>query len=152
MILPYREGTWFAVPLRRGGFGVGVVARATATGKVILCYFFGPRLDSLLTLAEVEVLKPGQAVRAMRVGDLALIRGEWPVIGHSRIWKRSEWQGPSFIRREELSGWICRVYYSDSDPSVVLREERLLAEDSRTERDALFGSGAAEIVLTELLL
>jgi len=31
--LPYEEGTWFAVPLRTNGFGVGIIARMKADEK-----------------------------------------------------------------------------------------------------------------------
>jgi hypothetical protein len=30
--LPHTEGTWFAVPLRDGGYGVGVVSRVAPKG------------------------------------------------------------------------------------------------------------------------
>jgi hypothetical protein len=76
--LPYREGTWFAVPLRTSGFAVGMVARATPTGKVILCYLFGPRRDRVPTLTEPGTLLPSDAVRVLRLGDLSLVRGKRP--------------------------------------------------------------------------
>lgn len=40
----YREGSRFAVPLRQGGYAVGLVARVNPRG-VLLGYFFGPRHD-----------------------------------------------------------------------------------------------------------
>src|SRR5262249_16153212 len=40
----HAEGECLAIPLRDGGFAIGVVARANATG-VLLGYFFGPRRD-----------------------------------------------------------------------------------------------------------
>jgi hypothetical protein len=70
--LPYREGTWFAIPLETGGFGVGVVARATKRGKVILAYFFGPHRSEVPSLDEVERLSPEDAVAVAHVGDLGL--------------------------------------------------------------------------------
>ena len=35
MKVNYSEGTWFAVPLCSGGFGVGIAARTTKKGPVI---------------------------------------------------------------------------------------------------------------------
>lgn len=150
MKLPYCEGTWFAVPLRQGGFAVGVVARATARGKVILCYFFGPRRTAVPVLVEVERLRPGDAVRAVRVGDLSLLRGDWPIIGQTASWKRSEWPMPPFVRRDPLSRKAWRVYYSDTNPGARDREEPEQYK-SALEDDGLFGSGAAELMLTRLL-
>jgi hypothetical protein len=40
--IKYREGDWFAVPLRNGGFAVGLVARANPKAA-LLGYFFGPK-------------------------------------------------------------------------------------------------------------
>ena len=91
MKLPYREGTWFGIPLRVEGFGVGLIARSTPSGKVILSYLFGPRRNSVPTLAEVEHLQPKDAVRVLRVGDLSLLTGSWPIIGQAPSWKRADW-------------------------------------------------------------
>lgn len=152
MKLPYKEGTWFAVPLREGGFAVGVVARATEKGKILLCYFFGPRRMSVPTLEEVESLNSQDAIRKLQVGDLSLINGEWPIIGHSNAWKRADWSMPVFIRRDILRpprAWL--VYRSDTDPNVVVREEPAPHEQKGFENDSLSGAGAAEIVLSKML-
>jgi hypothetical protein len=157
MKLPYREGTWFAVPLRRGGFAVAVVARAKRGG--LLCYFFGPRRDSVPTLTELENLKPLDAICRLRVGDLGLLEAKWPIIGQAKSWNRSDWPMPVFIRREPVllirgearGGRAWRVYYSDADPNVVVREEPQASAEIDLPADGLFGAGAAEIELTELL-
>lgn len=150
MKLPYQEGTWFGVPLRQGGFAVGLVARASSKGKIILCYFFGPRRAVVPELEELAPLKPDDAIRVFRVGDLSLIRNEWPIVGVTLNWKRSEWPMPPFVRRNELSRKAWRVYYSDGDLSRTDREEPE-PYDSKLEADALLGAGAAEQVLTILL-
>lgn len=150
MKLPYCEGTWFGVPLRKGGFAVGLVARATTEGKVVLCYFFGPCRVALPTLDELGRLNPQDAILVARVGDLSLIHGEWPIIGKAVSWRRANWQMPAFVRRDELSGKAWRVQYSDADPNSVDHEEPEQF-DSVLERDAVLGAGAAELVLTQLL-
>lgn len=150
MKLPYREGTWFALPLRQGGYAVGLVARSTTKGKVILCYFFGPRLKLVPILGDIEQLKPGDAIRVVQVGDLGLIRGQWPVIGQATMWNRSEWPMPQFVRRCPLSRRAWRVFRSDTDPAVVESEEPEPYE-STLESDGLHGAGSAEILLTKLL-
>ena len=151
MKLPYREGTWFGVPLQEGGFAVGVVARATAKGKVILCYFFGPRRIAVPVLDDIERLEPSDAVRVLRVGDLGLIRGEWPIIGQTTSWKRSDWPMPPFVRRDPLSRRAWRVYHSDTDPNLIDREEPEPYE-SALEVEGLSGSVAAETKLTKMLI
>lgn len=43
--LAHREDDVFAVPLRDGGYGIGVVARRDGK-RAVLGYFFDPRYDS----------------------------------------------------------------------------------------------------------
>jgi len=143
MSLPYREGTWFAVPLPNGGFATGVVARSTADGRVILCYFFGPRRRAVPRLSDVESSRPSDAVVVLRVGDLGLINGEWSVIGNSSYWRREEWPIPNFMRADPLSGRAWRVEYSDIDPNEVVREVPIAPGVSELQRDSMSGYGAA---------
>jgi hypothetical protein len=143
MSLPYREGTWFALPLAGGGFASGVVARTPAVGHVVLCYFFGPRRRVRAALSEVETLRPSEAIGVFRVGDLGLINGEWAVLGRSSHWHREEWPIPHFVRRDPLSGRAWRVEYSDIDPNEVVREAPITEIDPGLQRDSLSGYGAA---------
>ena len=149
--LPYSEGTWFAVPLRNGGFGVGVVARASRKGRVILAYFFGPQREAPPSLSELEHLTPNKAISVIRVGDLGLIDGSWPIIGNLKNWERTSWPMPVFIRRDPLSRKAWKVYYSDTDPNLPLSEVRTSYEDTSLQTDSMYGAGAAEDELAEFL-
>jgi hypothetical protein len=151
MKLNYSEGTWFAVPLLNGGFGVGVVARTTSKGRVILVYLFGPKRETVPTLSEVIDLDPLAAIKVARIGDLNLINGEWPILGRSPSWQRSSWPIPQFVRSDELShrAWI--VYYADDDPNRCIREEPVAYGTSAFGRNSVIGAGGVEIVLTDLL-
>src|SRR5262245_62731168 len=115
MKLPYGEGSVFLVALREGGFARGVVARTTRRGKVLLCYFFGPRLE-IQALATLDDLNPDRALTSIRVGDLRLITGQWKVIGTVPNWHRAEWPMPNFVRRDPISGKAWLIRYSDVDP------------------------------------
>jgi Immunity protein 26 len=149
----YTEGTWFAVPLRKGGgFGLGVVARAAAKKAIILCYFFGPRRESVPKLQDVSTLNVSSSILVLRSGDLGLIRGDWPILGTARSWNRSDWPTPVFIRREPLPpfrNW--RVYYSETDPGVTVKEEIETSERPDLPLAGSSGYGAVEIKLTRLL-
>jgi len=88
------------------------------------------------------------------VGDLALIRGEWPVLGRLEGWERAraEWPPPVFIRYEELSGRSFKVFYDDDDTNKLIREEQIPAgEEEQGPKDRLLGSGFVEKALTQLL-
>ncbi len=101
--LPFKEGTWFAVPLQDSGYAVGRVARLSPDGAVILAYFFGPKRKSVPTLGEIEQLQPTDSVAALRASELGLLDGRWPIIGDSESWDRNRWPIPAFVRRDPLS-------------------------------------------------
>lgn len=151
MKLPYCEGTWFAVPLKKGGFAVGVVARTTKKGKVILCYFFGPRLESIPSLKETEIFNPIDSVLIVHVGDLGLIQGEWSIIGLYKSWNRADWPIPPFIRRNDISQKAWLDYYSDDDPNILIRTEPVPYDTTSYGVSSVYGASAAEIALDKLL-
>lgn len=148
---PYREGSWFAVPLRQCGYAIGVVARVAPKGRIILTYLFGPKRDVLPTISELNRLRAEDALRCIRAGDLGLIKGEWPIIGESPNWVRDDWPMPLFVRRDSLSKRAWHLHYSDSDPSKLEREEPASYQIDGLEESDLYGSGAVEIMMTKLL-
>lgn len=151
-MLPYKEGTLFAVPLRRGGYGVGVVARTSPQRKILLAYLFGPAWKTVPPVDEVKNLCPQDALRVARVGDLSLIDKTWPIIGQVQSWRREEWPMPPFVRREDITKKAWRVQYADNDANRVVAEEPMNYPNvSEFERDAVLGAGAAEIVMTKML-
>lgn len=150
-MLPFSEGTWFALPLRSGGFAVGVVARTPAQGEVIVADLFGPKRSAVPPLAELASLQPKGALRVIRVGDLGLVDGSWPMIGQAPRWRREEWRIPAYVRRDELGRKTWRVVYSDSHPNEVVSEEEVSYDATGMERDAVFGAGAAELLMTRLV-
>jgi hypothetical protein len=149
--LPYREGSCFAVPLRKGGYGLGIVARLAPRGKIVLAYFFGPRLETLPSSSDVPELKADEAIKCLRVGDLGLMNGEWPVLGDLPHWRREDWPTPGFVRRDDLSKRTWLVHYKDADPSAIELEEPVPYEMSDLETSGLYGYGAVEVLLTKLL-
>lgn len=151
MSLPYKEGTWFAVPLRTSGFATGVVARSSPDGGVLLGYFFGPRRAKVPPVHELPGQTYDRAVLVARFGDVGLIEGSWPIIGHSVEWRRAAWPMPEFMRTDLLTGKIWRARYDDDDPSELVAERPLSVPDSSLERDRMCGAGSIEIQLDRLL-
>jgi len=149
----YSEGDWFAVPLRDGGFAVGIIARAMPRKEgVLLGYFFGPRRDEVPALEELGDLSAPDAVMIEMFGDLGLIRGEWPLLGRVNGWDRSAWPTPEFGRFEELTGRAFRVIYDDDNPNRVVREEQVDPNElAGLPKDGLSGAGAVERMLTRML-
>ncbi len=152
MKLPYKEGSLFAVPLRRGGYAVGLIARTSPRGKTVLAYLFGPARKMVPEADELQNLRPQDALRVARVGDLSLIDETWPIIGQLQSWKHEEWAMPPFARRDDITKKAWRVQYSDTDANQVESEQQMAySQATEFERDAVLGAGAAEIVITKLL-
>lgn len=147
----YHEGSVFAVPLRSGGYAVGVVARVSADNSGgLLGYFFGPKYATVPSGDIADTLKPSNALKILRFGDLSLLNKEWPVIGMISNWRREDWPMPDFIRRDDISKKAWRVRYADDDICEVISEQPE-SFDSPLERAATFGAGAVELLLTRLL-
>ncbi len=147
----YSEGDWFAVPLREGGFGAGVVARANPKG-VLLGYFFGPKRAEAPGLSEVSSLGAADAVLIGTFGHLGLSQGKWPILGRLDDWDRAEWPMPVLVRYEELTGRSFKVFYDDDDPNKLVREEQIApGVDEQGPTDGLMGAGYVEKALTSLL-
>jgi Immunity protein 26 len=149
----YSEGDWFTVPLREGGFAVGVIARAMPGKKgILLGYFFGPRREHVPQLTELSVLSASDAVLVARFGDLGLIEGTWPLLGPIDGWDRNAWPIPAFGRLQELTGRALKLIYDDNDPSWPISEKRIDSQElADLSTDDLFGAGAVEIALTDLV-
>lgn len=148
--LPYREGTWFAMPLRQGGYVVGRVARHSGDGCV-LGYFFGPKRDTIPRLDELGELAPHSAIRVMRFGDLGLLNGRWTVIGENPGWEKEEWPMPIFTRKDSVTKTAIIIIYDDNNPLVELSNRQIPFETSGIEGDSLSGAGAAETKLSMII-
>lgn len=148
---PYGEGSWFAVPLLRGGFGVGLVARI-GKGGLLLGYFFGPARKSIPRPEDVRGFKPRQAVLILRFDDFYLRKGKWPIVGGMSSWERAEWPLPAFGFIQPLTGIPLRREYSESNVETKVSETHTTAEEvNRLPGDGSWGAGAVEVVLSRAL-
>ena len=148
--LPYSEGSVFLVPLEGGGYARGVVARSAPKGKILLGYFFGPRIEGDSDL-HLDSLEAADSVLRLLFGDLGLIKNEWPVIGNIANWDRTEWPMIETIRRDSLGRLKpVLVRYADDDPSKVVAEVEL-ERDRDLPIAGLAGSGFVEALLSKKL-
>jgi len=149
--LPYKPGDLFAVPLRCGGFAVGLTARIDGKGTV-LGYFFGPRRDEPPTTDDVRELLARDSIEVAMFGDLGLIEGRWPVIAPLPRWDPARWPVPDFGRIDVVTGkraW--RVRYQDPSLKWLSDEACDIGEARALPRDGLMGAGAVEKWLSHLL-
>ena len=143
----YQEGDVFAVTLRGEGWCLGVVARKPKGGKVLLGYFFGPRLSELPTADRLPSLSADQARRIAKFGDLYLIDGKWPIVGHIPDWDRTKWPMPRFVLRDPLVARAVLITYAEDNPAQEVAREPCPVDISGYEKASLWGAGFAEAVL-----
>lgn len=146
----YREGDVFAVPLEDGGYGIGLVARAT--GGWVLGYFFDrihvelPDLDALL-------LERDSAIAVERFGDDGLLNGTWPILGRIPAWNREAWPMPWFVNGY-LDGQMFRqlTFFHPDDPRKYLGGRNVPPADAEGLPSTTFSPWRAqEIGLNRLL-
>jgi len=148
--LPYSEGSVFLVPLEGGGYARGVIARSAPKGKILLGYFFGPRVEAESDLS-LDSLNAENSVLRLIFGDLGLIKNEWPIIGSIPNWDRAKWPMIEMIRRDTLGRLKpVLVRYADDDPSQVVAEE-VLESDRDLPTSGLAGYAFVEAVLSKKL-
>jgi len=87
----------------------------------------------------------------LRVGDMGLANGRWPVIGDAVDWQRALWPMPAFIRRSEPAHHAWRAVYADSDPGRPEREVSVPYDMAGLESDLLYGYGSIELLMSKLL-
>lgn len=153
--IKYSEGQWFAVPLKTGGYALGIIVRGNYKTKGGLGYFFGPRYKEVPDERETWLKKPSDAILITWFGDLGIIWGRWPLIPSTRPFRREEWPVPKFKRIDPLNprrGWL--VEYSQDDDGKGLPICETLCDAGDLEglpEDGVDGYEAVEIVLTHLL-
>ena len=89
----YREGDWFAVPLRDGygGYAIGKIARMGKKRGTFLGYFFGPRIYEFPDSNQLEDRKFEDATIIANCSDAGLENSEWTVLVRPAIWNRKAW-------------------------------------------------------------
>jgi hypothetical protein len=155
-LVKYEEGQWFAVPLRNGGFALGIIVRGNFKTKGVLGYFFGPKYEEIPTGEETISKNKDNALLIGRFGDLGIIEGEWSLIQNGKPFNREEWPVPLFHRVlpfPEGKAVIVEYRQDYSGSESPMKETVVPLTDEVTELpDAgLYGSGAVEITLTKLL-
>lgn len=148
--IPYKEGTWFALPLRSNGYALGIVARMNGRG-IIFGYFFGPKRLSIPPLDEVCKLLAKDAVLLTQFGDIGLVNNEWTIIGNCKNWNSYEWPMPPFVRVDEISGQSWKIFYDEKSLNFIKKEPCDPKKINKFPYDRLSGSGAVEIRLTMIL-
>jgi Immunity protein 26 len=148
----YKEGDWFTIPLREGGYAVRLIARSRHKKQTQFEYFFGSKRDLAPDVAQLYELTKEDAILIGRFSMLGLAEGRWKVIGRFNVWDRQAWDMPEFVRSDLISGTHYVTRYSEDNLNVRLTERIAISEEGlKLPYDSLMGSGAVEMRLTYLL-
>jgi hypothetical protein len=146
MTVLFHEGQFFLLPVERGQYAVGLIARVPRRGGVLLGYFFGPRRTTPPVADWLNALNPQQAAFVCRFKDSALFRGDWKLLGSLAGFDRAQWPVPPFHRFDasvthvpggsEVTDW--RVEYGDDNLIVPRTETPAEAGDLKLGEDIAF--------------
>ena len=144
------EGEVFDLPLRRGGWCTGLIARASRDG-VCVAYFYGPRREQPPAADELVMPPPGDAILIARFGVSAFASGTWKVRGTASNWDRDRWRPLEFVEMPPFGGARV-VVYDDKDPNQVVAERRPQSgEAARLPDGDLHGYGIIRNHIDDLL-
>ena len=109
-------GTWFAVPLPKGGFGLCLVARwqKRRTHSKLFVYIFSPKFEAVEDLNRPIKHRPNERVAFTFTFDDQIKNGRWPIVDCIDEFRKEEWPlpplksgpiggGPDYKRRFELT-------------------------------------------------
>ena len=151
----YNEGQWFGVPLRKGGYAIGIIVRGSYKTKGGLGYFFGPKYLAIPDDKDTREKKPDEAILIAQFGDLGIINGSWPLIQNTRPFNKEEWPIPKFGTEISLlpgKGFIREYSHAETGEWILVGEKVVEISDIvGLPEDASLGGGAVEIRLTNLL-
>jgi len=155
-VVKYNEGQWFAVPLKLGGYALGIIVRGSYRTKGGLGYFFGPKFLEVPSGAETYSKTKDNSILISHFGDLGIIRGQWPLIQDGRPFYRDEWPMPLFVRELPLpegKAMIVEYRQGSSGVEVPIRETitTINKEIQNFPKDVFSGRGAIEIKLSRIL-
>lgn len=128
-----KEGDVFAVPLRQGGYGIGLIAREHKT--ITLGYFFKKNYLSVPEEVDVAGINKWEVALIGKFSTMGIENGEWPLLKTTFKFNREQWPIPVLKMQDPLSEKYFAVIYDDT----LFNEERHLI--TKEEADKLFGHG-----------
>lgn len=153
--IKYKEGQWFAVPLRTGSYSIGIIVRGSYINGGGLGYFFGPRYKEAPDGKATISLKPAEAILVTRFSGLGISTKRWPLIFSQRPFSRNDWPLPKFWQEDLLipeKGFVREYGVTQRGRWFLIQEIRVnRSEIKGLPKDSDMGGGAVEIRLTELL-
>jgi hypothetical protein len=152
----YREGQWFAIPIKDIGYCLGIIVRGSSKTHGGLGYFWSSITKNLPTEEDINKIKPSDAVLIARFGGLGISTGEWPLIQTSNKFVREDWPVPLFIRKLDFDeDKVLIIDYGQDFSGLDLPKSEILVKKSKNyekyPEDSLYGYKVVEAKLFKLL-
>jgi hypothetical protein len=142
-----REGTFFGVPLMKGGYCLGIIARQNK--GIALGYFFN-KIYSDVPSINIADAEKNKVILIAKFSGLEIEEGAWPIIETDTKFCREEWPIPVMKMEDPLRSKFYGVLYDEtllSDIRVGITEE----EAARMFKYGLYGSIALQKKLESLI-
>ncbi|HEY5463067.1 MAG TPA: Imm26 family immunity protein [Hanamia sp.] len=131
--LKIKEGDIFAVPLRLGGYGIGLIARHNK--GITLGYFFSKVFTSIPEDLNMSGINHWKITLIGKFSPLGIEKDEWPLLKTNFQFKCEDWPIPVLKMQDPITGQYFSVLYDES----LLHEKRQKID--KEEADMLFGHG-----------
>lgn len=143
----YKPGDLFLVPLRSGGFGIGIIVRINKS--VILGFFWKKKFDTHPENINMSELEKSNVFWIKQFGSAGLDTGSWKTVGHYPSFNQKEWEVPRFLRKISPFGKYVILYNDDLEEIECMKADDSFIEDLPI--DGVAGYGSIEISLSEYL-
>ena len=142
------EGDIFAVPLRQGGYDIGLIARKHKTSN--LGYFFDKVYQSPPETLDVTGINNWKVTLIGQFSAIGIEEGEWPLLKTAFNFKREDWPIPVLKMQEPITEQYFAVLYDDT----LFNEKRYLITKEAADKlfgHGVYGYGALEKKLSSIL-
>lgn len=129
-----KSGWWFAIPLRRGGYAVALVAR-NKPSTIMLVYALDRYFAEIPELSELGGVGPADCLPARMLTGHYIKDGLWPLIHRQPGFTREGWPIPVFFRVPPLGGPAYMTTFKEDDLAANDVEIRYVPGTDPRERD-----------------
>ncbi len=146
----YSEGDFFAVPLKSGGYGIGIVVCAGAKGTAV-GRFFLPVQDEIPAIDKLNRYDERDSVHIEHFRDGGLRDGTWKIIGQHPRWDSYEWPIPRFgVFQPNANDSAGQAFEVELDEDLkAFRQKKISIDQFRTlPLEMISSSKAAQITIT----
>ena len=143
-----KEGDLFAIPLRNGGYALGIINRMH--GEMTMGYFFDKVYPNVPAEVDASDIKSWKVILIGKFSSAGIENGEWPLLVTNFAFDRDDWPVPILKMQDPLTD----IYYAVVYDETLLNDKRYRISKEEADKlygDGYYGYGAVEKRLTALL-